>query len=586
MADPYSVAVSQIQDKILKNPQAKGLEQALENVLSKLPKGQDTTGPSVEVQNAAPGDTITSPVAFLDTSKGGDVSGAGAASIVVMSGAGSVTGTLNSATDRVVVLDAGKASLGVTGSGGATIQAGSGDASLGVFTTGASSVSGGTGNLNLTTGNGNVSVDVTNTANATVKSGSGDDTFVGGHGNATVDGGSGRNTFTIAASTPTTSSGKPAAVAADAHDGYSVKLDAAGRLILNDGQGHTSTLQNINVVQFSNGSTVTKASTTDEAVISRMYEAVLNRTADSAGVYHWWDAYNSGQMTLQQVGSSFLNSAEAQSHGIGPNVDTTTFVTNLYQNLFGRVPDAAGMAAWGNALNSGSMSRAEVLIAVSASQEGAASTADSVFVSTVGGAGLDHTPHSFDIIPDGSQTVAGGAGFDVVNFAGKKADFLTSVDADNISVFSAKTGATTNMSHVDFVKFGDGSVLINANTTEQAVIARMYDAVLHRDADASGLQHWWSANESGASLQDIAHAFLTSPEFQATSGNLSNGAFVDQLYQGMFGRNAEQAGHDYWTDKLATGMSREDLVVNLAKATEAGTSTAESIKIIDHTHTY
>lgn len=128
--------------------------------------------------------------------------------------------------------------------------------------------------------------------------------------------------------------------------------------------------------------------------------------------------------------------------------------------------------------------------------------------------------------------------------------------------------------------------MINAANADQAVIARMYDAVLNRDADADGLHNWWAAHDNGMSLTDIAHSFLTSPEFQAQSANISDTAFVSLMYQNMFGRSPDQGGLENWTNALSHGMSREDVVVNIAKSVEGASHSADTIKIIDHTHTY
>lgn len=231
-------------------------------------------------------------------------------------------------------------------------------------------------------GSGAATINTGQASNATVSTG-GADTLVVGKGSVNADLGSGNNV--VQTSAPTTQSGQSGFVPSNSHDGYTLSVDGNNRIVLDDGQGHVSTLANVNVVQFSNGSTFVKASTADEAIIARMYEAVLDRTADSAGIYNWWDAYNSGQLSLQQVGTSFLNSTEAQLKGFGPNIDNATFVTNLYHNLLERDPDQAGLLNWTNALNNGALSRADVLLSFTASVEGAATNAGSVLLSTVSG---------------------------------------------------------------------------------------------------------------------------------------------------------------------------------------------------------
>ncbi len=589
MADTYSAPASQILSNIVKNAgnpsSSNGLQKALENILSKVPKGQDDTS-SVVVQNVTTNEPTTAPVVNVVTSTTFNIGNVNQSNIATLSGGGTLTGVSSSDQDQAfVVTDNTSINAAFTGSGNKTIGLGAGDSKLTTETSGTTTLVGGTGTLNYTAvGTGATNADLTNTEKATVSAGSGDDTATLGKGSYKLDMGSGRNTVTTQSTAP--SGAQQGFVSANSHDGYNVSVDGSNRIILDDGQGHVSTLANVNVVQFSNGSTFVKASTADEAIIARMYEAVLNRTADANGIYNWWDAYNSGQLSLQQVGSSFLNSTEAQLKGFGSSVDNATFVTNLYHNLLERDPDSTGLLNWTNALNNGTLSRADVLISFTASAEGAATNAGSVLLSTVSGAGQDFTPHTFNVVPDGSQTVAGGAGFDVVNFAGNKSDFTTHIDVDRVTVFNAATNSTTSIDHAEYIKFGDGSVMINAANADQAVIARMYDAVLNRDADADGLHNWWAAHDGGMSLTDIAHSFLTSPEFQAHSGNLSDTAFVSLMYQNMFGRAPDQGGLENWTNALSHGMSREDVVVNIAKSLEGASHSAESIKIIDHTHTY
>ncbi|KMO36674.1 hypothetical protein VQ03_20140 [Methylobacterium tarhaniae] len=508
---------------------------------------------------------------------------AGDANVVLGSGAG----TILAETPGTVKVEAstGDLKFASTGSGNTEVSLGSGSAQVLTTGSGTTVVNGGTGAMAVNAvGGGAAIINASQSSNATVSTGRGDDTLIVGQGTVNADLGSGNNV--VLTSAPTPSTGRSGFVASNSHDGYAVSVDGNNRIVLDDGQGHVSTLANVNVVQFSNGSTFVKASTADEAIIARMYEAVLDRTADSNGIYSWWDAYNSGQLSLQQVGSSFLNSTEAQTKGFGPGVDNTTFVTNLYHNLLERDPDGPGLQDWTSALNNGSLSRADVLISFTASIEGAATNAGSVLLSTVSGAGQDYTPHTFNVIPDGSQTVSGGAGFDVVNFAGSKSNFTTQIDLDKVTVFNAASNSTTTINHAEYIKFGDGSVMINAASTDQAVIARMYDAVLNRDADADGLHNWWAAHDNGMSLQDIAHSFLTSPEFQAQSGNLSDSAFVSLMYNNMLGRAPDQGGLENWTKELSHGMSREDLVINIAKSLEGANHSAETIKIIDHTHSF
>ncbi|MFC3380291.1 DUF4214 domain-containing protein [Rugamonas sp. CCM 8940] len=60
---------------------------------------------------------------------------------------------------------------------------------------------------------------------------------------------------------------------------------------------------------------------------------------------------------------SFAVSAE--SAALYPGA-TTTFINALYQNVFGRAPDAGGLAFWSHAIDSGGLSRANASLSVMA----------------------------------------------------------------------------------------------------------------------------------------------------------------------------------------------------------------------------
>jgi hypothetical protein len=83
------------------------------------------------------------------------------------------------------------------------------------------------------------------------------------------------------------------------------------------------------------------ASPLPAAVISGYYQAILGRSADTAGLAGWVADVNSG-MTYAQVEADFANSAEAQ-----------TDITNLYEAILGRAPDPAGLTAFTQYLATG-----------------------------------------------------------------------------------------------------------------------------------------------------------------------------------------------------------------------------------------
>ncbi|MER2265838.1 DUF4214 domain-containing protein [Methylobacterium oxalidis] len=99
--------------------------------------------------------------------------------------------------------------------------------------------------------------------------------------------------------------------------------------------------------------------------------------------------------------------------------------------------------------------------------------------------------------------------------------------------------------------------------------ARFYYGLLDRAPDASGLQNWTAAMESGLSVQETAQWFLNSAEYQAKYPNLNDAAFVETIYQNALGRSAEASGLQHWTSALSGGATRAEVASGIAESTEA-----------------
>jgi Ca2+-binding RTX toxin-like protein len=100
--------------------------------------------------------------------------------------------------------------------------------------------------------------------------------------------------------------------------------------------------------------------------IRRLYIATLDRGPDDGGWTSWTTARDGGQ-SLDSIAAGFVNSAEFQTkYGALTN---SAFVTQLYRNVLDREPDAGGLAANVNALNSGSITRTQIVTGFSESAE-------------------------------------------------------------------------------------------------------------------------------------------------------------------------------------------------------------------------
>jgi len=103
--------------------------------------------------------------------------------------------------------------------------------------------------------------------------------------------------------------------------------------------------------------------------IGRLYEAGLNRTPDLAGLNFWYDVYTSG-VSKVDIAREFIKSAEFKAaFGDAYGQSAYSYVDVLYRNVLGRQSDSAGAAYWEGLINSGVLSREEVLISISDSRE-------------------------------------------------------------------------------------------------------------------------------------------------------------------------------------------------------------------------
>ena len=112
-------------------------------------------------------------------------------------------------------------------------------------------------------------------------------------------------------------------------------------------------------------------------------------------------------------------------------------------------------------------------------------------------------------------------------------------------------------------------------------IAQLYYTALGRIPDAAGLEYWIKDYRSGTSMEAISSAFVQSPEFTSTYGNLAdNSEFLEQLYQNTFNRASDQDGKLYWQTAMDAGMSRAKVVNSFANSKEFINAKGNDIKVL------
>lgn len=109
----------------------------------------------------------------------------------------------------------------------------------------------------------------------------------------------------------------------------------------------------------------------DAVDVARGYLAALDRPPDAAGLAFWTNALDSGAATTRQLAAGLVGSAEFAAKYGGATANAA-FVDLLYQNVLDRELDAAGAAFWVGGLDAGRITRADVVQGLAYSGEATA----------------------------------------------------------------------------------------------------------------------------------------------------------------------------------------------------------------------
>ncbi|MEY3672247.1 MAG: hypothetical protein RI904_1904 [Pseudomonadota bacterium] len=143
-------------------------------------------------------------------------------------------------------------------------------------------------------------------------------------------------------------------------------------------------------------------------------------------------------------------------------------------------------------------------------------------------------------------------------------------DSDDVRYVSGNTPATSTIRHAEIDDDYDGQAF------------RLYMAALDRTPDPSGLASWTNVLRSGADLDDVAHGFVTSAEFESRYGDLDDSEYVTQLYQNVLNRSPDASGHANWMHHLEAGETREAVLIGFSESTENRLQAAALVNGVDY----
>ncbi len=161
----------------------------------------------------------------------------------------------------------------------------------------------------------------------------------------------------------------------------------------------------------------------------------------------------------------------------------------------------------------------------------------------------------------GNDLFDGGAGLDTVRYQGARAAFTAQAEGGGAAmVVTVDKGAAGKdvLTNVERLLFNDGAMAFDTGAGGIAGQAyRMYQAAFDRTPDATGLGFWISMMDNGVTRQDVAAAFVNSPEFQQLYGaSPTNEELVTRMYKNVLHRAPDSGGIAFWLNvldnKLAT----------------------------------
>lgn len=181
----------------------------------------------------------------------------------------------------------------------------------------------------------------------------GNDTFAATSTASTIDGGAGIDTVQFDG----------------AMTNYTIVATSTG-FTVTDNTGHdgTATLMNVERLQFTDTNFALDTGNAGNAgEIFRLYQAAFDRAPEPAGLGFWLQAMDGGQ-TITQIAQEFTQSAEfIKLYGANPT--NTQLVTAMYENVLHREPEAAGLSFWVTAMDTHQTTEATLLTSFSNSAE-------------------------------------------------------------------------------------------------------------------------------------------------------------------------------------------------------------------------
>ena len=154
-----------------------------------------------------------------------------------------------------------------------------------------------------------------------------------------------------------------------------------------------------------------------------------------------------------------------------------------------------------------------------------------------------------------------------------------STSATTSSTFGSYPITATGGSSSDYtIVRGQGTLTVPTDPAEAAFVTAVYQDVLGRAPEASGLDFWLAEMNNGAGRSTVINLIYNSPEGNSTRSAHSvptdptapaKISLVFALYEDALGRDPEPVGIDFWLSQLDHGLNPVQLSADIYGSSEA-----------------
>ena len=121
-------------------------------------------------------------------------------------------------------------------------------------------------------------------------------------------------------------------------------------------------------------------------------------------------------------------------------------------------------------------------------------------------------------------------------------------------------GVPTNLGQV-------AASLTHSTEYDSTLIASAYEHFLARSVDTDGLNYWTTQMQLGTTDEQLDASLLASSEYATLHGG-TNVSWVLGIYQDLLGRSPDETGLAYWLGQLDAGVSRYQVALDIASSAE------------------